>query len=160
MMEQTHEALEALRAMVVNAKAVPMSSSCMVSRQDALALIGTVTQSLATESAEADSVAAGREQQLAGARAEAEKILHEARQRADMMVMETMVYAEALERSEAMAQEAANEADAIRREADSYVDGRIAELEAGLARTMTQIQTMRARLSERSRLDERFAEAD
>ena len=50
-------------------------------------------------------------------------------------------------------QQADAEADALRKEADVYVDGRIAAMEAGLQKTLSQIQTMRARLASRSGLD-------
>lgn len=68
------------------------------------------------------------------------------------------MHAEAAERAERLTSETESEAAELKREADAYVDARIAELEAGLAKTMSQIQTMRARLSERSHLDERFSE--
>ncbi|MFV0451370.1 MAG: hypothetical protein ACK5LS_03845 [Propioniciclava sp.] len=160
MMTQTAEALEALRRLVRDAKAVPMSASCMVNRSEALALMDQLADSIATETAAADSVTADRDRQLTGAREQAARIVDEARLLAEEMVRETPVHTEAVERAEALAQEATEEAEEIRREADSYVDARIAELEAGLARTMSQIQTMRARLAERSHLDDRFGQGD
>lgn len=158
MMTRTSEALDQLRAMITSARAVPMSASCMVNRSEALSLLDTISATMTEESAEADSVATAREKQLASARDQAARIVDEARHLAEEMVRETPIHAEAVERAEAVTHEAASEAEAIRREADTYVDGRIAELEAGLSRTMTQIQTMRVRLAERSRLDERFTE--
>ena len=159
-MTRSTEALDALRSMITGAKSVPMSASCMVNRSEALSLLQKLSESITEESAEADSVTAAREEQLSGARDQATRILDEARRLADQMVQETPIHTEAVERAEAVTNDAQGEAEAIRREADSYVDARIAELEAGLARTMTQIQTMRARLAERSRLDDRFTEGE
>jgi NADPH:quinone reductase-like Zn-dependent oxidoreductase len=48
--------------------------------------------------------------------------------------------------------QAAAEAEALRKEADVYVDFRIAAMEAGLQKTLSQIQTMRSRLETRSGL--------
>lgn len=158
MMERTNEAIGTLRTMVANAKGVPMSASCMINRAEALALIDKISGSVLEESAEATSVTQAREKELASAREKAARIVEEAQRLAGEMVRETPVHVEAVERAEAVTREAAEESEQIRREADSYVDGRIAELEAGLARTMTQIQTMRVRLAERSRLDQRFTE--
>ena len=43
--------------------------------------------------------------------------------------------------------------EGLRREADVSVDGRIAAMEAGLQKQLTQLQTIRARLATRSGLD-------
>ncbi|MFV0406825.1 MAG: hypothetical protein ACK5LN_08415 [Propioniciclava sp.] len=149
------EALEVLRTTITTAKAVPMSASCMVNRAETLALIDTIAARIKEETAASQSVEAEREQQLDNARQQAAQIIETAGKLAEEMVAETPIHTEAVAKAEEVTQEAANEAEEIRREADSYVDGRMAALEAALARSMSQIQAMRTKLAERSQLDER-----
>ncbi len=124
------EALAALRALVEQAKGVPMTSNVMVSRTELLALIDRV------------DAAAPDEASQAGA-SEADRIVAEAQERAGELVGESEV-----------ARAADEEARALKLEADTWVDGRLAELETGLHRTLEQIETMRERLHQRSRLDD------
>lgn len=145
-----------LRTQVTGAKAVPMSASCIVNRAETLALLDKLDAALEGDLAEASSLLAEREEALRQARREADRIVHEAELKAEDLVRDTPVYTEAKARAEKVVADAGVEAEEIRREADAYVDGRIAELEAGLTKTFNQISTMRARLAERSRLEERF----
>lgn len=155
MTSSTADLVAELRALVEHAKAVPMSASCMVNRADVLSRLDAVGAALDAELARAKDTVSDRDAVLDQARAEAEAILAQAREDAEGLVSEHALVTEATERAEALTAEAQEEAEGLRREADAYVDGRIAELEAGLSRTLSQIQTMRARLSERSGLDER-----
>lgn len=157
-MTASAEKIAALRTIVTSAKAVPMSASCMVNRAEVLELLDQLDAAVAEEFAAARSLVAEREAALERARQEADEIVADARARADELVADSAVHAEAERRAAELSTETQGEAEAIKREADAYVDSRIAELEAGLSRTMSQIQTMRARLAERSNLDGGFSE--
>jgi hypothetical protein len=52
-----------------------------------------------------------------------------------------------------MRTEADTEAAALRRETDEFIDARMASFESVLHKTVSQVRTARARLSERSGLD-------
>ena len=155
-MSAAADIIDTLRAQVAGAKAVPMSASCIVNRADTLAMLDKLDAGLSADLAEASSLLAEREEELRQARREAEQIVHEAELKAEDLVRDTPVYTEAKARAEKVVADAGVEAEEIRREADAYVDGRIAELEAGLTKTSNQIATMRARLAERSQLEDRF----
>ncbi len=147
--------LEAIRAMVEQAKSVPMSASCIVNRAETTAALDRV---LGAVRAEAD---AARRQSgadaLADAHAHADQILNDAKAEAARLVTESEVLTRAQAQADEVTRVAAEQVSELRREADVYVDQRLAELEASMAKTMSQLKTMRARLSERSSLDERSA---
>ena len=136
------EALAAMRALVEQAKGVPMTSNVMVSRAELLALLDRVDAAASPPDVVTAPPSEG-EAVLEEARAEAERIGAEARARADELVAESEVV-----------QVAETEANAFKREADTWVDGRLSELETALQRTLEQIETMRERLHQRSRIDD------
>ena len=66
---------------------------------------------------------------------------------------------EANEYAVATRAQADEEARLIRVEADMYVDGRLAEFEASLQKTSSQVVFMREQLAKRSKLDDSDVEA-
>ncbi|MBB1493896.1 hypothetical protein J4N02_10095 [Propioniciclava sp. MC1595] len=134
------EALSAIRSLVEQAKGVPMTSNVLVPRAEVLELLDRAESAVAAQGA---VPAAEAEAILEQARAEAEGIVAEARGRAEGLVSETEV-----------SRAAEEEALAFKHEADTWVDGRLSELETGLHRTLEQIETMRERLHQRSRIDD------
>ncbi len=153
MAEQIAAKLDALRELVQNAKGVPMSASCMLNRAEVVALIEDAKVALERELAEATKVADASQVTLDRARQEAGQIVASAQQRADYLASQDAVAQRARQKAGELERRSVEEAEALRREADAYVDGRIAGLEAGLQKTLTQIKTMRARLATRSGLD-------
>ncbi len=134
------EALAAVRALVDQAKGVPMSSNIRVSRTELLSLLDEADAAVSAPDAVSPVAEASV---LDEARAEADRIIAEARARAEELASESEV-----------ARAAQAEATAFKHEADTWVDGRLAELETGLHRTLEQIETMRERLHQRSRVDD------
>ncbi len=153
MAEQIAAKLDALRELVQNAKGVPMSASCMLNRAEVVALIEDAKVALERELAEATKIAEASQVTLDRARQEAGQIVASAQQRADYLASQDAVAQRARQKAGELERRSVEEAEALRREADAYVDGRIAGLEAGLQKTLTQIKTMRARLATRSGLD-------
>lgn len=153
MADTTADRLNDLHRLVSQAKAVPMSASCVVNRADVLAAIEAAQQSLAAELAAARDEANASPPALERAKAEAEQIVRAAEQRADHLVNHNAVLQTARRRAGELEDKAITEAEELRREADRYVDGRIAAMEAGLQKTLSQIEIMRARLATRSALD-------
>jgi len=152
MSPSTVEQLAALRVLVEQAKALPMSASCMINRGEALRALDAALASARSDEARLGDSDAART--LVGARADADRVLAEARERAEALVAADAVHAEAVARASALDAEARSESEALRREADAYVDRRMAELEASLSKTLSQLKTMRERLAERSHLDD------
>jgi hypothetical protein len=152
--DSTSEVLGAIKRVVATAKSVPMSASVMVNKADLLALLDKADASLASDLAEAEQVMANARKTTYEAKADADTLINFARRKADSLVANHEIVRHAQEFSRATRRASEAEALDLRREADSYVDARIAELEAGLSRTLGQIKTMRARLADRSQLDE------
>lgn len=154
MVEQTTEVLQRLRAMVTNAKAVPMSASCMVNRAEVLTLLDQAQAALLADVGEAQRVTATSLETLERAQQEAAQIIASAEEKADYLASQTPVMDTARKKATQLEARALADAEAIRREADAYVDSRIASFEASLQKTVSQVRTMRDRLASRSSLDD------
>lgn len=152
--QNTAEAkLAKLRELVVNARSMPMSASCVVNRHDVLAAIDDVIDNLPDEIAEAQDVIENSRDAVAAGEAEAERITEEAKTRAAELAAETQVIKVAEDKAAEIVAKAEADAAALRREADAFVDSRMASFESVLARTSSQVKTARTRLAERSKLD-------
>ena len=154
MADRTKAVLATLREQVQNAKAVPMSASCMLNRAETLALIDQAMAALVDDTREAERVTATSLETLERAQEEAVLIIKAAEEKAVYLAGSTPVMQAAKTKAAELERRAIAEADALRREADSYVDARIASFEAALQKTIGQVQTMRQRLSRRSQLDD------
>ncbi len=154
MVERTNEVLSQLRRIVSSAKAVPMSASCMVNRAEMLNLIDQAAQALQMDVGEAQRVTATSLETLERAQVEAAQIIAAAEDKAEFLAGQTPVMEIARRKAAQLEAKALNDTEALRREADAYVDARIASFEASLAKTMSQVRTMRDRLASRSSLDD------
>ncbi|PKQ30970.1 MAG: hypothetical protein CVT62_10935 [Actinobacteria bacterium HGW-Actinobacteria-2] len=154
MVDRTESVLDELRDLVLNAKAVPMSASCMLNRAEALAVIDRAKAALAEDVGEAHRVTATSLETLERAQHEAKQIVAAAEERASYLSTQNPVFEEAQRKAAALEAKALSDAEALRREADAYVDARIATFEASLHKTMSQVRTMRERLARRSSLDD------
>lgn len=154
MVDRTEGVLDELRDLVLNAKAVPMSASCMLNRAEALAVIDRAKAALTEDVGEAHRVTATSLETLERAQHEAKQIVAAAEERASYLSTQNPVYEEAQRKAAALEAKALADAEALRREADAYVDARIATFEASLHKTMSQVRTMRERLARRSSLDD------
>ena len=134
--------LRALQDLLAGAKAMPMSASCVVNRGEALALVDAALAAVPEESAPPPSDS------------EADAILADAEQRAATMVSDSSVVSQANAEAERIVAEATEEAEGLRTETDGFVDQRMASFESVLHKTLSQVQLARARLSQRSGLDE------
>lgn len=159
MAESSADRLDALQTLVAQAKAVPMSASCMINRAEALALIEAARDAVASDLNEAREIAERTPPEVQQANLEAERIVAEAREQAARLVEESAVLDAARTQASEVERRANDDSEGLRREADVFVDGRIAALEAGLQKTLSQVQTMRARLAARSGLDAEAADA-
>ncbi len=153
MADRTAEILASMRQLIQSAKAVPMSASCMVNRSDLTALIDRAAQALSEDLAEAGKASSASPEEVERAREDAARIVRSAEEKAAFLVSQAPLLAEARRKAALLENRAVRETAELRREADAYVDSRIAAFEAGLQKTLTQVQTMRARLASRSDLD-------
>jgi vacuolar-type H+-ATPase subunit H len=145
--------LAAVVAMVTEARAMPLSSSCLVDRTEMLAALARLAQLLPTELASAQEVIGDREQVLAEGRAEAQRIIAAAGEERSRMISRTELVAHAREEARRLVQEATNEAEAMRTEVEDYVDGKLANFEVVLHKTLSAVERGREKLKGHSELD-------
>ena len=144
--------LDALEDAVQAARAMPMSSSVLVSRAELLDLVEQARTALPTQLRRADDVLAAADAERAAAQADAERIEAAARRRAAELVEQESVVALAQQRAAEIVREAEETARGMRRDADDYCDRRLADFEIDLGKVLSQVQAGRAKLA--GRLDD------
>lgn len=151
--------IDQLRGVITNARSMPMSSSAVIHRAEVLAQIDAIQAALPEAFAESDAVFSKREQLLADAEAAADRIIVEARNEHERLVSDSEVYRVAKHEADGERAKAEEECEALRKETDEYVDGRLANLEITLTKTLNAVTRGRDRLHGRSEL-ERLDELD
>ncbi|WP_424211581.1 cell division initiation protein [Streptomyces sp. BI20] len=139
--------LDAAVALVTHARAVPVSASCVVNRAELLGLLAELRAALPGALDRAADLLAGRDHLVAEARREADRMLSGARTRREHLVSETEVARGAHAEAERALAEARAEAAVIRAEAEDWVDAKLANFEAVLAKTHGSVVRGRARLA-------------
>jgi F0F1-type ATP synthase membrane subunit b/b' len=151
--QTAEEKLARLRELILNARAMPMSASCVINRGEVLGAIDDVINNLPDEIADAQSVIDASQAKVAEGEAEAGRILAEAREHAASLAQHSEIIRVAEEAATTIKAEAEAEASALRRETDVFIDSRMASFESVLHKTASQVKTARVRLAERSGLD-------
>ena len=143
-----------LRRMIAEARAMPMSSSCVINRNEALELIDQLTVHLTKAFEHATRLDAERSEIVRRAQVEAEMIVAEAQSRHDDLVSDSEVFRLGSRRAEELVSTATEESQMLRRDADDYVEGRLAALETSLQATLEAVARGRSRLQGRNPLEE------
>jgi F0F1-type ATP synthase membrane subunit b/b' len=157
--QTAEEKLARLRELVLGARAMPMSASCVINRGEVLGAIDEVIDNLPDEIAEAQAVIDATQAKIAEGEAEAGRIMAEAREHAAGLAQHSEIIRVAEEAATAIKAEATEEAAALRRETDAFIDSRMASFESVLHKTASQVKTARVRLAERSGLDTDYAKS-
>jgi cell division septum initiation protein DivIVA len=142
----TRTLLNRLQELLENARAMPLSASVMVNREEFGDLLTDAIEGLPEELREARWLLKERDDVIERARREAERIIEAARVRAERMVERTEVVREARRSSEEIIEAAERRAGQMRNEAEDYVDRKLAAFEVVLDRTMQTVQKGRERL--------------
>ena len=148
-----HAKLDELTALVENARAMPMSASCVLNRGELLAHLDEVRALLPAEIADARGLLRQKSEVVDEGRAEAEQIIEAAKAERARMIARTDVAREATREAEAMLSAARADAERMRREIDDYVDGKLANFEVVLHKTLQAVEKGRAKISGRHELD-------
>jgi cell division septum initiation protein DivIVA len=148
-----HAKLDELTALIDNARAMPMSASCVVNRGEVLAYIDELRALLPTEFDEARRVLDDKGAVIAEGHAEAERIIEEAKAERARLIARTEVMREATKEAEQTRAAANADAERMRREIDDYVDGKLANFEVVLHKTLQAVDKGRAKISGRHELD-------
>jgi F0F1-type ATP synthase membrane subunit b/b' len=150
--------LEELSTLVEEAKAVPLSASCMVNRAVVLDLIDDIRDALPSSLSDADQLLAEREAVVAEGRREADRLIAEAREEQLRMLSQHEVYLVAVAESEALRAETFDEVTRMRRETDDYIDARLATFEITLHKTLAAVERGRDKLRGQAEFDEDYPE--
>ena len=151
--------VDQLLRLVREARAMPMSASCVVNRSEVLGLLEDVQRRLPEQLSQASALLDDRESVVAQGRVEAEALLEQARAQQKVLVSQTEVHKAAEAEAEALLAQARDESEAMRLEVEDYVDSKLANFEVVISKTLAAVQRGRARLHGESELD-RLDDAD
>jgi F0F1-type ATP synthase membrane subunit b/b' len=176
--------LEAIVAMVEQAKTKPLSGTVMIPRAELLKSLQELRDELPGQLAEAQKVLRERRSLVEAARAESERLLSDARRQSERtldearrnsermldsarqerqtLIDEASVLAEAEEDADRVVADARTEALRMRAETDDYVDDSLARFEALLEHTLATVGRGRDKLRQMSdaALQQEFPDPD
>ncbi|MFJ6072963.1 ATP synthase F0 subunit B [Streptomyces sp. NPDC093065] len=138
--------LDEITAMVSGARAMPMSASCVVNRAELLSLLEELRAELPGSLAQAQELIGDREQMVAQARQEADRIIESAHAERGSLVAGTEVARRSQAEADRILAEARQEAEEVRAEADDYVDSKLANFEVVLTKTLGSVGRGREKL--------------
>jgi cell division septum initiation protein DivIVA len=157
-MDQVQAKLARVREAVEAARSMPMSSSAVVNRTELLDMIDDLQREVVTAFGDAQRVMASRNDVVEEGRQQAEEIIRQAHLERDKLASDTDVFRLAQHQAEELLSEARSEAEALRAETDEYVDGKLANFEITLERTLDAVRRGRDRLAGRTVMDGLTAE--
>lgn len=141
-----HDKLDEIVALVENARAMPMSASCLINRGEMLELLDDLRHLLPAELGQAEQLLGDRQAVLEEGRRAADRMVEGARAERDRLVSDTEVYAEAQRRAQAQLVDARAEIEQMREEVDEYIDARLANFEVVLTKTLAAVTRGREKL--------------
>lgn len=153
-------ALLELERLLAEARPVPLSASVMVNRSEVEQVIAALRAALPEEIRQARWVIKEREELLAQAAREAEQLIDDGRVERDRMVADTEVARAAERERERIIARAEDEARRTRLEAEDYIDGKLANFEIVLQKTLRTVERGRERLRGRLAGDDLSGELD
>lgn len=154
------ELLDRLTRLVREARALPVSASCIVNREEVLGLLADLQRRLPEQLSRANALLEDREGVLAEGRAEAARLLERARVQQKELVAETAVHKAAQAEAEQLLSQAREESEALRLEVEDYVDAKLANFEVVLQKTLSAVERGREKLRGRLDADQLAAEFD
>lgn len=143
-----------LERLLADARPVPLSSSVMLNRAEVEELISELRNRLPEEMRQARWVLKERDDILAQAAREADQLLADTREERDRMLSEREVVKAANREAERIIADAREQARVLRLEAEDYVDGKLANFEIVLQKTVKQVEKGRERLRGRLATDD------
>ncbi len=132
--------------LVQEARAMPLSSSVLVQRDELSDLLEEVLARIPEEIRQARWLLRERDEFLAARRREADELLEEVKAQAERMVQRTEIVRQANQAAQRIVDEAREEARRLRHEVDDYCDQKLASFEVVLDRTMKTVQAGREKL--------------
>ena len=131
---------------VQTAKAMPLSASVLVSREELAELLQAALDRMPDELRQARWLLKERDEFLADKQREADALLEEVRVQAERMIQRTEIVRQANHVAQRILDDANEEARRLRHEAEDYADQKLASFEIVLDRTMKTVQAGREKL--------------
>lgn len=158
------DVLAQMEALISQARSLPMSSSVLVNKAQALSLLESAREAMPTDIRIANQIVAGANAVIARAQEEAEtalaqanstseRIQADAHARADELVNQERIVVMAKERAEMIIETATRQATDLAAGADRYCEEKLTELEGTLDKLKEQSAAGRRVLSERARFN-------
>ena len=135
-----------LRYVIESARALPLSASSTINKDEVLARIDEIQANMPEELRSARWLLKEREEFRAKIRREGDEIVALARNRAEQMVQLTQVVKAAEARARKVLETAEAESRQLRLEAEDYCDQKLGSFENVLQRTLRQVGAGRAKL--------------
>ncbi|MDQ1536461.1 MAG: hypothetical protein QOE58_854 [Actinomycetota bacterium] len=145
--------LDQLMATVRDAKAMPMSTSCLVNRAEMLDRLERLRDDLSANRDHADALLSDRETVLSATREQAERILEIARREREDLIEKSDLLVAARARAAAVTMESQAESIRLLADADDYVDRKLAEFDTLLSQLASQVNNGRRHLTARREVD-------
>ena len=150
--------MQQLEELIMEAKSMPLSTSVLINREEALELIQEMRASLPEEIKQARWVVKDREQLLTKARKDAEGVIQQALEEQHRMATQEEVVKTSIREAERILDEARSDARQIRHEAEDYMDQKLAAFEATITKTLEQLAEIReAQEQQASRIEQQLA---
>lgn len=135
-----------IEQLLAEARPVPLSASVMVNRREIEEALAGLRAALPEEIRQARWVIKERDELLAQGSREAEQMIADAQAEQNRLVSETEVVRSAQREAERIVAEAREQARTLRLEAEDYVDGKLANFEIVLQKTLQTVEKGRERL--------------
>ncbi len=132
--------------MVQTAKAMPLSTSVLVSRDDLCDVLQRALDCFPNELRQARWLLKERQEFIAEKEREADALLEEVKVQAERMVQRTEIVRQANHVAQRILDDANEEARRLRHEAEDYADQKLASFEIVLDRTMKTVKAGREKL--------------
>jgi F0F1-type ATP synthase membrane subunit b/b' len=132
--------LQQLQELVEEAKSMPLSSSVLINRDEVLDLLREMQEDLPEEIKQARWIVKDREDLLAKARAEGEKIVAQAHEEQLRLARKEEIAKRAADEADRILTEAEDKARTMRDEAEDYVDAKLAQFEIALRKILEESQ--------------------
>src|SRR5688572_24361725 len=140
------ERIDELQLLVEEAKAVPLSSSAVINRDEFLELLAQLKETVPEEVRQARWMSRDRDELLERARKEAERIVTEAQEQRDRLLSRTEIVSAAQREGERIIDEGKERAAKLRVEAEDYIDQKLAAFEILLHKTLGTVGRGREQL--------------
>ena len=139
--------LDELVELVRSARTLPMSASAVVHRDEVLERLQRLRELIPAAVDDARAVLGDRDELVEQGRREVERLRAEAQAERARLVDSSSIAREARAEADRLLAQAREQADALRAEVEDYVDGKLANFEVVLSKTLAAVERGRARLS-------------